>query len=460
MNDKLLRIVSIGSARGGSCRFRRAIVAAVLLLGLWGCGHATDREAGKADQDAATARVTVSVKPAERRSMTESVEGLGRCEALPCKIATLTPALEGRVLKIFVGPMAEVKPGQAIVQLDPTIAQADLQEKLTSRDALDASLRLLQTLPRPQEQEGRKLAIESAKASLAKAEATANNLRRLRARGEIPEQQMYEAELSVTQARLQLQSAQSELTVLMLGPRPAAIDEAKARAASAAAAVNSAQAKVELHTIRAPIVGVVDSITCRLGQTVAAGASIGEIVDSRQVYAAVWLPVDTARRVHQGQPAQVRAGSGNIDRTASNMEANNDPAEWLPGKVDLIGHVADAQTGNLLVRVLVENMRHRLVVGETVAVTIVTGRRENVLAVPATAINDLGEGPLLHVVRQGKAAMLHPRLGLRDGGWVEVLGTDLKPGEPVIVEGGYNLPADTEVKVGAGAAETESSKAP
>jgi hypothetical protein len=70
-----------------------------------------------------------------------------------------------------------------------------------------------------------------------------------------------------------------------------------------------------------------------------------------------------------------------------------------------------------------------------------------VLQVPAAAILDLGEGPVLPVVREGKAVALHPEVGASHDGWVAVSGTDLKAGEPVIVEGGYNLPDETPVKL-------------
>jgi hypothetical protein len=73
--------------------------------------------------------------------------------------------------------------------------------------------------------------------------------------------------------------------------------------------------------------------------------------------------------------------------------------------------------------------------------------RKNVLQVPAAAVLDLGEGPVLYVVRDGKSAALHPKVGTPHAGWVEALGTDLKEGEPVIVEGGYNLPEATPVKL-------------
>ena len=43
-----------------------------------------------------------------------------------------------------------------------------------------------------------------------------------------------------------------------------------------------------------------------------------------------------------------------------------------------------------------------------------------------------GKGQGNHDSLLGKSAALHPELGIKDNGWVEVTGTDLKPGEPVI----------------------------
>ena len=114
--------------------------------------------------------------------------------------------------------------------------------------------------------------------------------------------------------------------------------------------------------------------------------------------------------------------------------------EGLDGKIAFVGRVADPQTGNLPIRVLVDNPQGRLTLGESLRVSITVNEGKDVLQVPAAAILDLGEGPVLYVVRDGKAVPLHPEVGTPHGGWVAVAGTDLKEGEPVIVEGGYNLP--------------------
>lgn len=80
--------------------------------------------------------------------MTETVDGLGRSEALPDHIATLTPAVEGHVHELLVAQGDTVKRGQPIVEFDTVVARADLKEKTATRDGLKTSLALLTSLPR------------------------------------------------------------------------------------------------------------------------------------------------------------------------------------------------------------------------------------------------------------------------------------------------------------------------
>ncbi len=183
--------------------------------------------------------------------MGRMVSALGRCEALPDKLALLTPAVEGQVESILVRQGQHVTAGQPIVQFDPTLANADLAEKQAARDSLAASLALLESRPRTAEQQASKLAIEQAKIAVARAAALVERLRPLRASKEIPEQQMYEAEQSLKQAQVLQQSAEAQFDALMLSPRPEAIAEAQSKIKVAGEAVKLSQARLELHTIRA-----------------------------------------------------------------------------------------------------------------------------------------------------------------------------------------------------------------
>jgi multidrug efflux pump subunit AcrA (membrane-fusion protein) len=403
-----------------------------------GCGAKGKTTADDPPKSVIEASVTVRTEPVRWSTISESVDGLGRCEALPDHIATLTPAVVGHVHALFVKQGGAVKKGQAIVELDKAVAQADLAEKTATRDGLKATLTLLKSLPRTEERRANELAIEQAKVALEQARIAADRFRPLVTQHLASEQQLFDAERAVKQAVIHQETAEATLHVMMIGPRPEAIAEAEGKIKTADALVDFSRAHLGFHTISAPIDGVLDSLNCHPGQTISVGSPIGEVVDTRQIYAAVWLSPRLVRGVNAGQAAVVRLSDENAD--AGNNES-------MSGKVDFVGRVADPQTGNLPVRVLVENAKGLLAVGQSVQVVIDRGERSKVLQVPVEAVLDLGEGPVVGVVREGKSVVIHPKVGVARDGWVAVTGTDLKEGELVIVEGGYSLPEGTPVKI-------------
>jgi RND family efflux transporter MFP subunit len=313
-----------------------------------------------------TKAIAVRAQPAELRTIVETVEGLGRCEALPEGCAAVTAAVEGQVERLVVKVGQPVKRGDSIVQLDTRMA----------RFASD------------------------------KAQAVVDRLRPLAAKGEIAPAQLTEAEANAKQCALQL----------------------------------------DLLTLRSPIDGILDSLACQLGQTLAAGTQIGSVVDAEQLQVVVWLPTRSAGRVDVGQEARIGA------RHAMGGRASvSDDAEGVLGKVTFVGRVADSQTGNLPVRIQIDNADNRFAVGEMVSAAIAVADKKDALAVPREALFDVGDGQVLNLIRDGSSVRVKPELGLRDTHWVEVVGTDLETplaaGELVIVEGTYNLPEKTKVTV-------------
>jgi RND family efflux transporter MFP subunit len=415
-----------------------------LLAAFAGCGtHGGPATAEEEHSSEGEAHVTVRTEPARIGTLTEAVEGLGRCESLPDHIATLTPAVEGHVHELLVAQGDSVKKGQPIVELDRAVAQADLAEKTATWNGLKASLALLESRPRPEEQRANKLAVEQAKVAVEQAKVAVDRLRPLLARHEASEQQLFDAKRAVKQAMIQQETAEATLHAMMIGPRPEAVAEAEGKIKTAAALVAFSQAHLDFHTIRAPIDGVLDSLTCHPGQTIAIGSPIGEVVDTRQVFASIWLPPRSALSLRVGQAARVQPSD-----TLAPVPDSAEPGEQgMAGKVAFVGRVADPQTGSLPIHVLVDNPQGRLTIGQSVQVSIIVDERKAVLQVPAAAVLDLGEGPVLYIVRDGKSVVLHPEAKTPHQGWIEVSGTDLKEAEPVIVEGGYNLPEKTPVKL-------------
>jgi len=423
---------------------RRSLAAMLLVTLTTGC---SSRSAGEAQEKPAgeDSRIHVQVATAQRRTLTGRVFGLGRSEAVPGRRAAITATVQDEIVRLLVQPGQRVKAGQPLLELRGAVARATLAGKIADRAALDAALHLLKAPPRPEEQKNHELAVTDAQLAVDKAQAAVRRLRPLRARNEIPEQQMYEAELALRQAEVRVESATLDLKVLMLGPRVEAVAEAQAKIAAAQQAVTAAQADLDARTIRATIDGTVDRLTCRLGDTPAVGTVLGEVVDVSQLWATVWLAVRDVQRVRLGLAVQINP----VDASRPGQSSWEFDERAIAGRVVVIGRVVDSQTGNIPVEVLVENQAGRLALEQSLAAAITVEERRNVLVVPDAAIHDLGEGPVLSVIRAGKSALLHPQLGLEDRPWVEVSGTDLEPGESVIVAGGYNLPDGTAVTVDA-----------
>jgi RND family efflux transporter MFP subunit len=429
--------------------WRRWFVVVPLGSLILGCGaHGDASKSAEEEGEKKEPHVLVRTEPAKMGPLSESVGGLGRCEALPDHIATLTPAVEGHVHDLRVTQGQAVKKGQPIVELDKAVAQADLAEKAASRDSLKASLVLLKSLPRPEERKANELAVQQAKVAVARAQALVDSLEKLQTSNLTSKTQLYDARKALEAAELQEKSAEATLKAMMIGPRPEAVAEAESKIKTADALVAFSQAHLDYHTIQAPIDGVLDSLTCHPGQTIAIGSPIGEVVDTRQVFAAIWLPPRSVQSVKVGQEAHVWLA----DAKGLSPATASDDKSGMGGNVAFVGRVAHPQTGNLPIRVLVDNKDGRLTIGQSIRVTVTVHERKDRLQVPAEAILDLGEGPVLNVVRDGKSKTLHPEVGEAHEGWVAVSGTDLKPGEPVIVEGGYNLPEGTPVKPAEGKA--------
>jgi RND family efflux transporter MFP subunit len=423
-------------------KFLALAVAVLLSVTLGGCRTSTETPE-KAAAAASAERVKVRAEPARRQTVLETVDGLGKCEALLERLVTLTPAVEGRVERLLARPGQSVRAGQVLIQLDPAMARADVDEKIATRDGLKAALELLKSLPRPPERRAQELAVEQAKLAVDKAQVQLDRLRPLYDRHEIAGIQWLEAQGTLSQARLQEQSARAQLAAMMLGPRPQAVAEAQAKIVTADATLALSQARLALHAIRAPIDGVLDSLSCHPGQTIAAGTPIGQVIDRHVVYAAIWLPASSAQAVRAGQEARVSPA----DSPRPAASAAPAVTRVIHGKVQSVGEMLDPQTGNRPARVLVDNPDQALTIGQTVEVSITIDRRAGVLTVPAAAVFESGQGRVVNVVRGGKLVVLRPQSIRTYADGVEIGGTDLHEGEPVVTEGAFNLPEGTEVTV-------------
>jgi multidrug efflux pump subunit AcrA (membrane-fusion protein) len=385
--------------------------------------------------------VLVHCAPIRSASFQETVRGIGTSTVLPTHKIPVSALLEGMVTEILVQEGERVKPGQPIIRLDDRMAQADLAERKAARAELEASLALLKALPREPERRVLDLEVERGRIAVELARAVLERLEPLHGRKEISDQQLFEAKQKLQDAEILKKAAEARRESVLLGPKPEAVSEMEAKLARAEASLAAASAHLSYFTLAAPRQGTVNSILCRLGQVLPAGVVAAEVVDSSEVLVTFSVPPPTAARLAEGLDAKVSLAS-------SGTSAPED-GTVLAGKVAFVGLEASPETGGFPVRVRLQNPEGRLRLGMMLAVEIVLKTIEG-LAVPEEAIVVTEEGPTLFLVREEKAVSLHPRVGWKQSGLVQVTDSGLHAGDVAVTSGAYDLKDGTPVKVESG----------
>ena len=176
-----------------------------------------------------------------------------------------------------------------------------------------------------------------------------------------------------------------------------------------------------LSRIAAPMNGIFTNRRVSVGQDVAAGQVVGDVIDTARlrVKASLFPPQGLEL---QGREAAIRL---NESQTLTGIVRQVLPRASSTGAVSvwIEGPQIDAQ----------------LRPGQTVGGEIVAQSRSGVLAVPESAIvYDAQEHPFLFVGKDGSYERIGIQTGLVQDGWVEVL-SGLKEDQLVVVRGAYEL---------------------
>ncbi|MDQ2766829.1 MAG: efflux RND transporter periplasmic adaptor subunit [Gemmatimonadota bacterium] len=211
------------------------------------------------------------------------------------------------------------------------------------------------------------------------------------------------------------------------------LDQATSELARASADAIAAERMQARATLRAPIAGVVTTMTAVLGATVDPAQPLIEVADLSSLDVLMPVPPDAAARVHR---------DASVDLTAK----SSDDAEALgTATVAEIGGTIDSAARAVIVRARVTHPTRQLRVGETVFARIVLAARANVIAVPTEALVPDGEGLKVFVVDDAHVAHATPvTVGARDAGFAEV-SSGLHGGETVVTYGAYGVADSAKV---------------
>jgi membrane fusion protein, heavy metal efflux system len=330
----------------------------------------------------------ISTAPVSERAGARQVSVLGQLAADESRYAQVSPPAEGQVLQVLVELNAQASVGTPLARLRSTELGRARAERLSAEARRDLAA---QTLERK-----RMLANERIVAA----------------------REVQEADAALRAADADARAAVTRLRALGIAESDDADDPST-------------------FFLRSPIAGRVIDRRVVIGQQAGAGAALFTIADLSRL----WL----IAQVFERDAVTVEPGTvAHINMTAL-------PGREFDGRVTQVGHQVDAGSRTVPVRIELGNVDGVLRPGMSATARLeVAGPRETVLAVPAAALQRVGQEWLAFVPRTPQEFEMRPVGRGRDlGNDVEVV-SGLKAGEVVVVEGAFLLKAEAEKRRGAG----------
>lgn len=179
------------------------------------------------------------------------------------------------------------------------------------------------------------------------------------------------------------------------------------------------------QVVRAPVAGTVIKVNVNQGDRVKADTGALLLSTGQAVVVPLGVEPEDARRIRAGMPVTLKSA---FDATLHVQAA-----------VGSVHGMVNPKTRLLDVIVPIPNQSSsRFVLGSMVEGSIEL-QRADVLAVPRQAVLSDRKGPYIFTVVRGRAKRIDVSTGLTARGLVQVTGSRLRAGEPIVVLGNYGL---------------------
>ncbi|WP_347554414.1 efflux RND transporter periplasmic adaptor subunit [Robbsia sp. KACC 23696] len=237
-------------------------------------------------------------------------------------------------------------------------------------------------------------------------------------------------------AQLQLKRS-LELAPTGAEPRET-LEQRKAEAAEAVAAVRQLDARIEQKAIRAPFTGQLGIRRINPGQYLNAGDAISTLTQLDPLYVNFTLPQQDLPELTPGAPVHVTVDAA--------------PGKVFDAKVSTIEPRIDGETRNVAVQALLPNAGRSLKSGMYATARLMLPATADAIVLPLTAIQTSASGDSVVVVQGadaqgiGKAVAVPVVTGRRIGEDV-VVTQGVKSGDIVVTAGQNRLPPGATVKI-------------
>ncbi len=362
----------------------------------------------------------VHVETVRRADITQTVVSTGRV-ITPARVE-LGSVITGTVTELLVREGDAVKAGQVLARLRADEQRAALAQAEAALAEAEARLAQLGTLAGPVAEN----ALERAAQNLRLAREEHLRVERLHRQGFFSTSRLDEALRTLRVAESEHASALAQATANR--PRGSEHALARARREQAHAALALAKARLEYTEIRASAAGTLLRKFVEPGDTVQPGKPLFELTVAGETQVLLLVDEKNLGLLAVGQRAKVAADAY--------------PERAVDAEIFYIAPSVDATRGTVEVKLRVPEPGAFLKPDMTVSAEILSGSIKGALALSSAAVRDAaGARPWVLAVRDGRAARVDIRLGLRGAGVVEV--------QDGLAEGELVVPVGAPVRPGA-----------
>jgi HlyD family secretion protein len=308
-----------------------------------------------------------------RGDVVQTVDATGTLEAVTT--VQVSTQVSGTIEALHADFNSEVKKGQVVAELDPSLLQTQVEQAQASLVKLQAD-------------------VERARVEVDDSQAKLRRARELWKQQLIAQTDLETAETTAKQAE-------------------AAVKSAEAQVAQARASLNQNQVNLGHTVIRAPIDGIVISRSVDVGQTVAASMSAPTLFVIAQDLAHMQVNAS----IDESDIGRIRKGQA----VAFKVDAY--PGDTFHGTVSQVRLEPKTESNvvSYVTIIDVPNPELKLKPGMTANVTIETARQNNVLRVPASALRFRPGAPVAHVTPEAGHAEGRPSTAAAEAGRVFTL---------------------------------------
>ena len=329
-------------------------------------------------------------EPIQKRTITQIVEATGTIE--PINTVSIGSQVSGRIDEIFVDYNSHVEKGQLLAQIDTSLFKAQLQQAEANINNARATL-------------------QKNKALLDYDTKTYHRYKNLYERNLVSKNDLDEAESAY----------KSDL---------AQVAAAKASIMQAEANYATASANMGYTKIVSPVKGIVISKEVEVGQTVAA---------SFQTPTLFTVAEDLTKMQIETSVSEADIGKVAVGQDV-NYTLDGYPDLVFTGKVSQVrlSPTTESNVVTYTVIIEVENNEGKLLPGMTANVSIITGKKEDILTVPNVALKFTVAGNTqkydkkgIWINKKGKPVRINIETGVSDDNYTEIISDKIKEGDLV-----------------------------